>query len=227
MLVESSRWKVLSKAMLIERIKADIKKGGTGRVYLPTTGWNTGDGVKFGGTWDSGDSTVAQYEAHQSALPKSKRDGFLKHYFAKRSIELNKYPNPKEKFLEELMHNVPKMMFLILPIFAMILKLVYINKKRYYYEHLIYSFHVHSALFLSILILMLLNWISSFIYNLSELFYFIGMIYMLWYIYRSLRVFYGSKRWHTVLKLFFLFFCYNIVLTIGFLLIIAVSFAIV
>ncbi|MDQ7948610.1 MAG: DUF3667 domain-containing protein [Pedobacter sp.] len=212
------------RAEIIEGIKKDIKKGGKGDVNY-SKGWNVGSNNKFGGNWAPTDTTVAQYEKSQAALPKAKRDGFLKHYYAKRSIELNKYPNPKQKFIEDLSHNVPKMMFLILPIFALILKLVYIRKKRYYYEHLIYSFHVHAALFLAFVLIALLKWLFGLVYNISEWLILIYMIYMIWYIYRSLRTFYGSSRWITLLKLFFLFICYNFVLILGFLVIIAFSFA--
>lgn len=171
------------------------------------------------------DSTVADYEKRQAALPVAKRDGFIKHYFVKRSLELNQYEDPQKKFMEDLMHNIPKMMFLLLPMFALILKLVYINKKKYYYEHLIYSFHLHSAIFLSILITMLLRWLFGFVYDISGWLEFGCTIYIIWYIYRSLRTFYNSSRWITVLKIFFLSFCYTFVFTLCFLIIIAFSFA--
>ncbi len=205
---------------LIAAAKLDSKKP-------KKKGWNVGGTSKFGGNWATSDTTVEDYEKHQLLLPVDKRDGFIKHYYAKRSIELNKYPDPKKKFLEDFIHNIPKMMFLLLPMFALILKLVYINKKRYYYEHLIYSFHVHSAIFLSILATILLQWLFKFVYDISILLGFLCFGYVLWYIYRSLRTFYGSTRWITVLKMFFLSFCYNIVLTICFLVVIAVSFAMI
>jgi hypothetical protein len=182
---------------------------------------------KWGGNWGVKDTTVADYEKHQLALPKGQRDGFIKHYINKRSIELNKYPNPTEKFKEDLLHNIPKMMFLLLPMFALILKLVYINKNKYYYEHLIYSFHLHSAIFLSVLVTMLLKWLFGFVYDISGWLAFFCTIYIIWYVYRSLRTFYGSTRWITVLKIFFLSFAYTIVFTICFLIIIAFSFVMI
>lgn len=182
---------------------------------------------KWGGNWTTNDSTVMQYEQKQLALPKDKRDGFVKHYFIKRSITLNQYPNPTEKFKEDLLHNIPKMMFLLLPMFALILKLVYISKKRFYYEHIIYSFHLHSAIFLSVLATMLLKWLFGFVVNIDDWLTFLCIIYVFWYIYRSLRTFYGSTRWVTLLKMFFLGFCYNIVFVICFLIVIAFSFVMV
>ena len=189
-----------------------------------------GNGKKrkvFSNKWGTSDTTVAQYEKNQQALSKDKRDGFIKHYFVRRTIELNQYDNPAEKFLEDFLHNIPKMMFLLLPMFALILKLVYINKEKYYYEHLIYSFHLHSAIFLSILVTMLVQWLFAFVYDISGWLSFFCIIYIIWYIYRSLRTFYASTRWVTVLKLFFLSFAYNIVLTICFLIIIAISFVMI
>jgi hypothetical protein len=182
---------------------------------------------KFYNEWKVIDTSVVQYEKSQAALAKDKRDGFIKHYFIKRTIELNEYDDPSEKFIEDFLHNIPKMMFLLLPLFALILKLVYINKNRYYYEHLIYSFHLHSAIFLSILATILLQWIFGFIYEIDAWLGIFCAIYIIWYIYRSLRTFYGSTRWITVLKMFFLSFAYNIVLTICFLIIIAVSFVMI
>lgn len=218
------------KDSIIKAAKEDIIKDGAKantNVNLVTGKKNKWNKWKNNSFWASGDTTVADYEKKQAALPKEKRDGFIKHYFNKRSIELNKYPNPGEKFKEDLLHNIPKMMFLLLPMFALILKLVYINKKRYYYEHLIYSFHIHSAIFLSVLITLLLQWLFGFVYDISGWLAFLCTIYIIWYVYRSLRTFYGSTRWITILKIFFLNFCYTIVFTLCLLIIIAFSFAMV
>lgn len=210
---------------IIKAAKEDIKRDGS----KTNTNVNllSGKKNKWNGSWISKDTTVAAYEKRQLSLPKNKRDGFIKHYISKRSIELNKYPDPTKKFKEDLLHNIPKMMFLLLPMFALILKLVYINKNRYYYEHLIYSFHLHSAMFLSILLTLLLQWFFALFYGISGWLTSFCTLYIIWYIYRSLRSFYGSTRWITVLKMLFLFFAYNIVLTLCFLIIIAFSFVMI
>jgi hypothetical protein len=161
------------------------------------------------------DTTVASYEKRQDLLPAGKKDNFVKHYIIRRNLELQKYPDAEKKMKEEILHNIPKMMFILLPLFALILKLVYITKHRYYYEHLIYSFHVHSAIFLSYLIIVGIQKVLGLVYNLDTLLAFIWMLYMLWYIYKSLKVFYGSKRWITALKLFFLMVCYMILLALS------------
>jgi hypothetical protein len=169
------------------------------------------------------DTTVAAYENRQKALPPTQKDNFIKHYIARRTLELQKYPNAKEKIKEEILHNIPKMMFILLPLFALILKLVYFRSKKYYYEHLIYSFHIHSALFLSFLILNGLQWFFHLFYDISNTLGFVWSIYILWYIYRSLRTFYGSKKWVTFAKILFLMVSYFVVFAISCVIVIAVT----
>ena len=211
---------------ILEQAREEIKKDTVlGVTYLNKSKINKINKVKLGGgNWVTLDSTITDYEKNQVALSKDKRDGFIKHYFIKKSIEFNDQENPQEKFIEDLLHNIPKMMFLLLPLFALFLKLVYITKNKYYYEHLIYSFHVHSAIFLSIIFTITLQRFFALFYNIDYILSFICMIYVLWYIYRSLRTFYDSKRWVTVLKIIFLNFCYSMALTLCFLLIMAISF---
>lgn len=169
------------------------------------------------------DTTVNAYENRQKALPAKERDNFLKHYIIRKNLDIRKYPNAGEKIKEDIKHNVPKMMFILLPLFALILKLVYFRSKKYYYEHLIYSFHVHAALFLSLLILNALTWTFDLFYDLSLLLNTAWFVYALWYIYRSLRTFYGSRRWVTAVKFGFLMFGYLMVFTLSILTIIAVT----
>ncbi len=169
------------------------------------------------------DTTVSAYENRQNALPSKKRDNFLKHYVIRKNLELRKYPNVGEKIEEDIKHNAPKMMFILLPLFALLLKLVYIRSKRYYYEHLIYSFHIHSALFLSLLIVSAVSAFFDLFFSISVLLSTLWMIYFIWYIYRSLRTFYGSRRWVTVAKLAFLAFGYLMVFSFSSIIVIAVT----
>lgn len=209
------------KDSIIKVAEKDIKeKGSTSFVQIDNS--IGGKGIFKG--LAAAQSSVEEYEKAQLALPKEERDNFIHNYFNKKSIEFNNYENPREKLEQDIFKFIPKMMFVLLPLFALILKLVYIRKKRFYYEHLIYSFHTHSAIFLVIILTTLINWLTHFVFDVSNWVNFLACIYVIWYIYRSLRTFYGSTRWVTVLKLFFLNFCYSILLAICFLIIIAISF---
>jgi hypothetical protein len=55
-------------------------------------------------------------------------------------------------FLETLRSNIPAMMLCCIPLFAFILKILYIRKGRYYVEHLVYALHIHTFLYVSVII---------------------------------------------------------------------------
>lgn len=114
-----------------------------------------------------------------------------------------------ELFLNKLISHLPKVMFILLPLFALILKLVNIRSKKLYAEHLIYSIHVHSFLFLFGSILIILKWLLPFVSNWTQV---LGVLVMLWYIYRSMRNTYRSTRWRTVYKCMLLAFAYTFLL---------------
>lgn len=185
----------------IKKNKDKAKKRGTSKYNIMTSGPVL-------------DSTVVAYEKRQSGLPEEKRDGFIKAVIQKKNIELMHNEDSTEKLEESLLHNIPKMMFLLLPLFALILKIVYFNKKKYYFEHLIYAFHVHSAIFLIVLISTLITWLGGYFYDISELMFTLSFFWITWYIYKSLRTFYGNSRWVTILKYFLLIVCYSIVMVL-------------
>jgi hypothetical protein len=118
----------------------------------------------------------------------------------------------QQLFLNKLVSHLPKMMFILLPLFALILKLVNFRSKKFYAEHLIYSIHVHSFLFLFGSILIILDWVLFF---LDGWLMFIGILIMLWYIYRSMRNTYRSSRWRTVYKFFMLALAYTFLMLLS------------
>jgi len=209
----------VKKDSILREVEKDIKEKGKTTINIDSLPYKKSRFSAF-----ARNGTIEEYEKKQRALPKDQRDNFIENYFTKKSIQFNKYPDPSQKIKEDMIKLVPKMMFVLLPLFALILKLVYIRKRRFYYEHLIYSFHTHSAIFLSFIVSAVLVWLTRFVINIEWLIGTAGFFYIVWYIYRSLRTFYGSKRWITVLKLFFLIFCYSILLTLCFIGIIAISF---
>ncbi|MBN8727104.1 MAG: DUF3667 domain-containing protein [Xanthomonadales bacterium] len=52
---------------------------------------------------------------------------------------------------------LPQTMFVLLPLFALLLKLMYVFKRRLYMEHLMVALHSHAFIFLSLLLLALLQ----------------------------------------------------------------------
>lgn len=55
-------------------------------------------------------------------------------------------------FLDTLRSNIPVMMLCCIPLFAFVLKILYIRKRRFYVEHLVYALHVHTFLYVAVII---------------------------------------------------------------------------
>ncbi|HEX2165604.1 MAG TPA: DUF3667 domain-containing protein [Longimicrobiales bacterium] len=60
--------------------------------------------------------------------------------------------------LRDLLEYAPHMVFLLLPLFALILKLLYIRRGRYYAEHFVFALHVHAFVFTMFTVMFILPW---------------------------------------------------------------------
>ena len=114
----------------------------------------------------------------------------------------NRYDNEGFSVVgEALLHNLPKAMFIFLPLLALCMKLIYWRPKHYYVEHLLFLVHNHTLVFLVLGLCMLVGMIPL-VGDYAWILYWAAFIYLAWYIYRALRRVYGQGRWLTVLKYF-------------------------
>ena len=70
--------------------------------------------------------------------------------------------NP-QLIVDEFFNVLPQVMFVLVPLFALILKLMYVFKRRYYMEHLILALNSHSFLFLCMLIMLFIGQIDEWV----------------------------------------------------------------
>jgi hypothetical protein len=171
------------------------------------------------------DSTYKQYAARQDKLPTDERDGFFERSLKERFLSYNdRYGvRAKEVFGEELQHNIPKMMFVLLPVFALILGITFWKSKKFYVEHLIYSFHLHCFLFLFLGMVMLVSMPFPKSWDVSEWLGFLAFIYIVWYIYKSLKAVYHRGGFRTSTKMIGMSFAYFTMVTICFMLVILIT----
>ncbi|MEO8062690.1 MAG: DUF3667 domain-containing protein [Pseudomonadota bacterium] len=104
-------------------------------------------------------------------------------------------------------HNVPRAMFIFLPLLALVMMLLYWRPKRYYVEHLLFLIHNHAFVFLAATLLIL----AARVPFISPLMGWLGTavsIYAIWYIYRAMRNVYGQGIGLTLTKYFALGFTY-------------------
>ncbi|NNV54169.1 DUF3667 domain-containing protein [Limnovirga soli] len=162
---------------------------------------------------DSGlPATIEIYDSIQKQLPSGKRDGWFKALLNKKSIAVNqKYEGNSnafwEKFIEKVTHSIPQMMFVSLPLVALVLQLLYVGRRKQYFyvDHLILVVHIYIATF----ILSLLIFAFKGLYGFShwQLFSWISNIiiaYAILYTYLSMKLFYKQGYFKTAFKFFLL-----------------------
>jgi hypothetical protein len=121
-------------------------------------------------------------------------------------------------FIATLFSNLPYMMLCCIPLFALVLKVLYVRKRVFYIDHLVYALHIHSFAYLAIILIVLITiglnrTIPGIFAN--------WMIAVLWIafateIFLSIRRVYRQDWFFTVFKFFLGGFAYFIVLTVAF-----------
>jgi hypothetical protein len=100
--------------------------------------------------------------------------------------------------LQSFLHNLPRAMFLFLPLLAGVMMLLYWHPRHYYVEHLLFCVHNHAFAFLAVLLAVLLSALLPFA---APLIGWVATLYMAWYLFRSMRVMYRQGRLRTGAKL--------------------------
>jgi hypothetical protein len=116
-----------------------------------------------------------------------------------------------EKFIESFFHNLPKILFIIMPFFAFFLWLFHNKKRWYYFDHGIFTLHYFSFLLLIFLIMFIINKVidlfgeDSPLSFISGIITFAGTVWMCYYFYPAHHRFYGESRIVSFIKSVFLF----------------------
>lgn len=122
-----------------------------------------------------------------------------------------------EKFAEAAWHNIPKALFIYMPLFALVLWLFHGKKRWYYFDHGIFTLHYFSFLLLSVLFIFFFRKIMNcFVDNaFTNTITYIGVgaanIWMFYYFFPAHHRFYGETRVISFLKSIAMLFI-NIVL---------------
>ena len=125
--------------------------------------------------------------------------------------------NP-DRLKDAVLSALPSTLFVLLPIFALMLKLAYFFKRRLYMEHLIVALHSHAFLCLALLLVFGLNEIGTEMPALSTLTGWSEALLFAWmpvYLLLMQKRVYGQGWPMTILKYCVLGFCYFILLGFG------------
>lgn len=153
-------------------------------------------------------SSIHEYDSVQSTLPKEDRDGWLGRRFNRKVIAINiKYrDNPEDGFRkmgDSVLHKLPYMLFVSLPLFALILRLVYIRRRKTFYfaDHGVFTIHLYVFTFI---ILMVIFGVSQLVKTTGvqdfDYLMFALILWLMYYLYRAMQIFYGQRKFKTFIK---------------------------
>lgn len=121
---------------------------------------------------------------------------------------IRKVINDKTRYYNSLLNNISYALFLLMPVFALILQLLYIKRKRYYIEHLIFSLNMHSFALLILSTILTLQIIlkgndgfAAYLLIIIPVYFTIGM-----------KRFYKQAIFKTLIKEILLFLIYTVLL---------------
>lgn len=119
-------------------------------------------------------------------------------------------------FKSSFIRYMPNAVFLLLPVFTLTLYLLYRKTGRFYAEHLIFTLHVHAFAFVALMLALAL----------PDSLDIIVPLWILYYLYRALRVVYEEPRGKTFGKFFALLFTYMLIFQITMLGVLGFIFAV-
>ena len=158
--------------------------------------------------------SVQAYDSAQQLKPEKDRDGWMKRRLMSRVIVLNqKYKDDGTGFAKDFgsafKDNFSKVLFYLLPIFALLLKLLYVRRDFFYSEHLVFSIYYYNFFYLAGCLQMLVTLIPGMDW--------LGNVIGLWiffYLMFAMKRMYQQSWRKTIFKFFvfsFMFFWFALI----------------
>lgn len=150
--------------------------------------------------------TVEAYDSIQSSLPAAKQDGWIRAGWTRKVLHMNESLGEDEairKLIDIFLHSMPYMLFVSLPLFALILKLLYVRRRKefFYADHGIFSIHHYVFSFIFLLVCIFLGWLEGKTgWVIWDILIFIVILAWPFHMYKAMRRFYGQKRFKTFVK---------------------------
>lgn len=120
-------------------------------------------------------------------------------------------------FLVALISNLPYMMLACIPLFAFVLKILYIRRRVLYIDHLVYALHIHTFAYLAIILIILATMGLNRTMSAALAGWLIGLLWVTFIVqvFLSIRRVYKQSWFFTLFKFFVGGFAYLIVLLVA------------
>lgn len=150
--------------------------------------------------------SVREYDSVQAALPVNERDSWLGRQFVKQAIKIQEKYGYNNRtlhiFVDIFLHKLPYLLFLSLPFFALILKLLYHRQKQFFYsDHAVFTLYHYIFSFILLLLIFgmqaLSQWLGWGIFGLLQ-----TVLLIAWpvYLFVEMKNFYRQRKRKTLGK---------------------------
>lgn len=103
----------------------------------------------------AGDAEDGNFQPLLQFGPEKATNPFEKWLKERAKEKIGEHGTNAQLFLTTLFSNLPYMMLCCIPLFAFVLKILYIRKRIFYIDHLVYALHIHSFAYLCIISIVL------------------------------------------------------------------------
>jgi uncharacterized protein DUF3667 len=100
-----------------------------------------------------GESRLLEFD-HDSTKPPNAFEQWLE---ARAKEKMGERGTKMALFVKTLLSNLPYMMLCCIPLFALVLKLLYIRRRIFYIDHLVYALHIHSFAYTALMLIGLIT----------------------------------------------------------------------
>jgi hypothetical protein len=146
-------------------------------------------------------------------------------FFYNKAQDLNKLlkgnPDYIRSYANNFVSKISIALFFLLPLFTLLLSLLYLKSDYNYSEHLVFVFHVQTVFFIMLTVFILFDRIFGLDTGIS-----LFLILFPFYLYKALRNFYEEKRFKTIVKFFTLNTVYFILSVFGLIIVAFIAFLI-
>jgi hypothetical protein len=157
--------------------------------------------------------SLEELDSIQRGQKPGERYSGIEYYVMKRMLLVakeNTGSEAAEKFTEAFSRNLPKVLFIYMPFFALVLWFFQSKRRWYYFDHGIFTLHYFSFLLLAFLasefFMCLSSLTTGFIGGFFGVFQVAIYIYMFYYFFPAHHRFYGETRFMSILKGIVMFF---------------------
>lgn len=147
----------------------------------------------------------------------NEKQTFFNKFLYQKSKTINGFSeDPKDsvnQLIKEATSHLSTALFILLPVFALFLKILYFRRKHTYIDHLIFVFHTQTVLFILLILFEFLNYFFS----ISESYFFttLFMLMFLVYLFIAMKVFYNQKYFKTTIKFILTISAYTVIAFVG------------